>query len=50
MSSIWGLVNSHTTYLHRCSSRKDIFMALELETGSLAEVTGTVVYPQEFFE
>jgi predicted N-acetyltransferase YhbS len=26
------------------------FMALELETGSLAEVTGTVMYPQEFFE
>lgn len=26
------------------------FMALELETGSLAEVTGTVVYPHEFFE
>ncbi|AGA68240.1 putative acetyltransferase [Desulfitobacterium dichloroeliminans LMG P-21439] len=26
------------------------FMALELETGSLAEVIGTVVYPQEFFE
>lgn len=26
------------------------FMALELETGSLAEVIGTVVYPKEFFE
>lgn len=29
---------------------EESFMALELEKGSLSGVTGTVVYPQEFFE
>lgn len=28
---------------------KEFFMALELESGSLADVSGVVVYPKEFF-
>jgi predicted N-acetyltransferase YhbS len=28
----------------------DSFMALELESGSLTGISGTVIYPKEFFE